>query len=1525
MFEIQKTREIAERIEPTVPLTPVERLDIPETERQQIGEQARRKLEMEGTRESRDKKWWQQALEGIQAFSETGSGMLRLAGTTLLPGEQEIEKEFREIRNSTNASGESGIGILKALRMADQEAEGSKFKTPFDDVGVDLWGKRVKLLPSEVSWRGVTRAVADPLNIAAVIPGVGLPLRGALLPVTATARGAFGATKGLVGGALRGGAAGAARGAGRGFAGGVKREAVSMVAPERFLLRKMGVLNSTKEIAASETRKGVMRDPTKKLFRLERINDHEEELFWDISKFKSAPYKKSIKGQEELIDFDSMDTIAEFHGKRGYLTKKDGSKWNGDDLDEWYKRATLERDKLMLLDLPNMPGLIEQGGAQVMIAGQNVTIKTTKPQTLLQKLINLADPEGKPKGFQRPLSGLSYILNRVGGQSSFGRVASPVSQAAVAGWKMRIAAQNSVETIRTGLEEAFKRVATRGGARDKEVPLEFEMGHIENLFNLDGTKQKIIGIKGGVQFGGTLGDDSLFEMPVVEFFAKDEKWLTDRLYRAAHRGGAKFDGVDYFQSGRQSARIVEFVTMWQRLAGHTYKVMKASGMDVSDITKAGGESGAVAYFPQFVSAAREALGKSVAAPGGKLRVTRGTLFEARRNHTRDELLEFIDGGGRYDVNNLLELMTTYLGHAYNGAADARILNFINRMPQMKAAPFREKTLVAASRQGAKKQKDRFTDPETGELIAVKLPFAGKRQPLDSEGLKHPIWDPKRVAQFRKILDLDVGGFDSFVDTVARYTGIARTTQAGIDLGWWVIQGMPQLLLTPEKWGKNVKTVMTSVLKPGQTRSAKVLERHHDILRGAWEKGTLDGMRKGHVSLSKLGTDIFESTREGGPLFFLQGKGRFRGGAARWAKNVTATFQQRFELSNDLVRIDTWETFAPVYQNAVRDRAARIRNDMKAAGATEAEITQAVGLMKPWEEELGTFVRAAAGGFDSRLAGVPMSQQRLERAVLFYSPRYTRASMSLIAHAFSDNVTGEVSETLFRRMLFGGLMTHYNLSRQLGQEPNLDPSSHKFLSNVVEGNRVGFGGFWLSAARLFGEILEDPRAVYRGNDGSIGYKESVRSNPIVKFFRGRLAPLGSTISDQLIFGSDYLGTEFESLPQRLAETSQNMLPFALEAMVFEPRYRGGMSGVKGRAAAAGLSFMGLRQFPTSNYDIQNEMRDSLAYKYKNKEWSELTKVEQRKITSKKSDSEVRELDALEVHIIEKSERRGEPRSQRELRNEYFRELKKVQEGYVEEINDALGKWQLEHLEDFDSVLFRKNHLSPALTKKRNLSDALNGNPKYASVLEYFGSVMPSEAEAPEDLVFRLYMDGPGDVSQYVDDTTNEVNYLQRDIDDRVFWNSWPSGEQLRSYVQSRLDATSMPMKSPEYDDKVDSYYKGLRTYRYYWDDIPMAVINIRKDRDMALEYYNEWQQATKTSQQLIEADEVKGPVIRGLRSDIRKVREERRRIDPMLDAWLYRWGFTSVLKHPDNLDFGVFIRDYHYDRLDIPLPGGDVSR
>ena len=141
--------------------------------------------------------------------------------------------------------------------------------------------------------------------------------------------------------------------------------------------------------------------------------------------------------------------------------------------------------------------------------------------------------------------------------------------------------------------------------------------------------------------------------------------------------------------------------------------------------------------------------------------------------------------------------------------------------------------------------------------------------------------------------------------------------------------------------------------------------------------------------------------------------------------------------------------------------------------------------------------------------------------------------------------------------------------------------------------------------------------------------------------------------------------------------------------------------------------------------------------------------------------------------------------------------------------------------------------------------------------------------------------------------------------------------MRGYIDSRRQIESNHSKVNEYDLKVDSYFQGLETYRYYWDDIPKLVIDNRQDRDMAGQIYNEWQQANETNRELMEADEVTGPVIRSLRRDISKVRLERRKIDPLLDAWLYRWDFTDSLQHEDNKEYGVFIRDYHYDRALLP--------
>ena len=152
--------------------------------------------------------WYQKALQGLNATTIGLSGGLRYGLAKIVPGEGKLERVYREAREGTLDSQNRGVGILEALRIADETVEGRAVKTPFDNV--NIFG--LKVLPSEISWRGVTRVALDPLNIVAFVPGVGLPLRGAGALVTGTARGAFGAAKGLAGSGVRGAAAGAARG-----------------------------------------------------------------------------------------------------------------------------------------------------------------------------------------------------------------------------------------------------------------------------------------------------------------------------------------------------------------------------------------------------------------------------------------------------------------------------------------------------------------------------------------------------------------------------------------------------------------------------------------------------------------------------------------------------------------------------------------------------------------------------------------------------------------------------------------------------------------------------------------------------------------------------------------------------------------------------------------------------------------------------------------------------------------------------------------------------------------------------------------------------------------------------------------------------------------------------------------------------------------------------------------------------------------------------------------------------------------
>ena len=1469
--------------------------------------------EMKGRTE--ETAWYQKALQGLNAATYTASGAARYGLAKIVPGEGKLERVYREAREGTLDSQNRGVGIAEALRIADETVEGRAVKTPFDNV--NIFG--LKVLPSEISWRGVTRVALDPLNIVAFVPGVGLPLRGAGALVTGTARGAFGAAKGLAGSGVRGAAAGAARG--------YRKEFSSILAPERATIK------SAKSLFLSRAERDILNNAKIKGKRGEVLKNIGTMLFSDtenkaagflmhMTRFKAGankPFQETriVDGEKVTNKFYSVRGIAKHHN----IKAKKGQTI-GQTAEEIFEKELIDSEELGKAWLPSMVEVIESGGAKVILNKKGVKIKQGTPQSWMEKFANYVDPTKAPTGVSGVMRGAAYVLNRIAGPQSFGRIADPYAIAAIGGHKMRMAAQDITEQTGNLLLRLYNDVAEHGGrqVRNKSAGSQTDFS-IKNIFDVDETGQYITGIRGGYQFGKNHSLRKEGETAVVTFLAM----APDEMLRKLRGSRTIAANATKESADALNEKVVHLAERFQDLSAHTLKQMRAAGLDVTDITESGGT--AAAFFPRFVETIHKGMLRGEQR-GRALNLKGGTAFKKRTNDTKELVNDFIDAGGRYDVDNLVELMTSYVGNSYSSAADAKIVKFISQIPEFKRQNYRNKSLKKLKDEGLLDEKN--IRDEAGNIILVKMPLKKGRAPSGVQGLFHPIWDAERVKNFSKILDLgELSKFDKITESFAKYAGVTRTTQAGLDLGWWMIQGLPQLLLTPEKWGRNVKTVLGTILPEGVgiggLKATNVVKRHNDLIVDAWKRGTIDEMRKGTVQLSRFGTDIFESTREGGPLFFLKDKGKIRNWAASVAEKPTTFFQRRFELSNDIVRIDTWETFKPVYYRASQERRQRIETDIKndpGLNPTEvnAEIEKALGVTKSWEQELGEFVRAAAGGFDSKLAGITASQQRLERAFLFYSPRYTRASMALISHVFKDDVTGEMSEMLFKRMLTAGLVTHYNMAKMMGQEPNLDPSNYKFLTLDINGNRVGPGGFWLSAARLFGETLEDPKSVYRGQDGTIGFKEGVRTNPIVKFFRGRSAPLGSTMVDQLVFGSDYLGREFEDLPDRLQHIALDMAPFSLDAAVMEPRYRGGMSGLGQRLTAGATSFSGFRQFPISTYDILNDMRDSLAHKYHGKDWNKLTRVEQKLIEKNQADNEVRELESLELYMEEEDISRGTPRSDREERSKYFRERKEIQEAYISRIDIDMKNWEMGATADgkdgFDSVAFLTKVLRPALIDKRNENERLRE--KYPNVIAYFAGVGPREDEAPEDVIYRIYMDTIGDLDKYVNPVTREVDFIQRDIDIKEFYDSWgEAGEFLRGYIDSRRQIESNHSKVNEYDLKVDSYFQGLETYRYYWDDIPKLVIDNRQDRDMAGQIYNEWQQANETNRELMEADEVIGPVIRSLRRDISKVRLERRKIDPLLDAWLYRWDFTDSLQHEDNKEYGVFIRDYHYDRALLP--------
>ena len=96
--------------------------------------------------------------------------------------------------------------------------------------------------------------------------------------------------------------------------------------------------------------------------------------------------------------------------------------------------------------------------------------------------------------------------------------------------------------------------------------------------------------------------------------------------------------------------------------------------------------------------------------------------------------------------------------------------------------------------------------------------------------------------------------------------------------------------------------------------------------------------------------------------------------------------------------------------------------------------------------------------------------------------------------------------------------------------------------------------------------------------------------------------------------------------------------------------------------------------------------------------------------------------------------------------------------------------------------------------------------------------------------------------------------------------------------------------------------GQEKYSYYWGSadepgsIAWQVINSRNNVEVETRLFIQWEESIDEDKFELEQG---SPVLRAILKKRSLVRAKVRELDPALDVFLFRWGYTSSLKAPEN--------------------------
>lgn len=558
------------------------------------------------------------------------------------------------------------------------------------------------------------------------------------------------------------------------------------------------------------------------------------------------------------------------------------------------------------------------------------------------------------------------------------------------------------------------------------------------------------------------------------------------------------------------------------------------------------------------------------------------------------------------------------------------------------------------------------------------------------------------------------------------------------------------------------------------------------------------------------------------------------------------------------------------------------------------------------DELGDLLNHMTGFVDMGGRGITQHQQAFERNVLFFSTHYTRSALMLVGDALKGGITGAAAQATLAATLAAGMFYHWALATAIGQEPNLDPRPYnqggdggQFLTVEIGGHNVGIGTIWVQIARLIGSIGSKD-----WTDPSIYLKTDVIENDLLRFFRNRVPPTSDGI-DQIIraLRSEpmYLGKRLTGFGGHFNQVLSNFVPFSVDTALLQ-------NGPSVGSWIAGASeFAGLREFPMSIYERLRIARDESANIEFGKKWLELDKRQQDWLSNHPQHQRMNEL-RFQIAI------------DRRLRTVVADgDLSLLTDVYFEMLEAPLKLWQsdVSHLQEMldtgqiDTVGFRilLGHANREFRARRDSTNDPLFDEVRAALDEAFQRGVDLGTVQPQDIAWQEYFFQVVGAVDQGDET--EYDWALRQQEERDFRRKW--GDDTFTYVQQRFRGSR---ESPDwrYPDILLEYYGGLENYAsWYWNDLPNAVFANMPNSTEAMQLWQIYQSAPRTEKKILLDS---NHAMREVKELVDAVRRKKREENRDLDIYLYRWGYTNSLVHPDNQAPAALV-DFRYGVMTGP--------